>query len=261
MTAGSTSSQPSQQAMPQVHVYADKAALVSAAADQVIELIRDAIASRNRCSIALSGGSTPKPLYQALAKADLPWDSLYIYWGDERYVPATHSDSNAKMAREAWLDHVPIPAANIFTVPTDTESPEVTADRYQQSLMDSFGAASAEDIPQFDVILLGMGDDGHTASLFPHTLALNEFYRWVTVGNKDGQPRITFSAPLINRARHVIFVVAGANKQSALSQVFAPAADSATYPARLTAPTGELRWLLDSDASQGLPAAVARTTH
>lgn len=258
MTVAPTSSE---KAAPSVHVYADKAALVAAATDQVVELIRDAIAARGRCSIALSGGSTPKPIYQGLAQADLPWEQLYIYWGDERYVAATHSDSNAKMAREAWLDHVAIPADNIFAVPTDTDAPDVSAERYQQSLMDSFSATSEDEIPQFDLILLGMGDDGHTASLFPHTLALNEFYRWVTVGNKDGQPRITFTSRLINQAHHVMFVVAGANKQAALSQVFAPTADSAVYPARLVAPVGELRWLLDVDASQGLPPAIERTVH
>ena len=251
----------SQKATPQVHVFADKAALVAAAADQVIGLIRDAIATRERCTLALSGGSTPKPLYQAIAQADLPWDQIYVYWGDERYVPATHADSNAKMAREAWLDHVDIPPENIFVVPTDTDSPETTAKRYQQSLADSFQAASESEVPQFDVILLGMGDDGHTASLFPHTLALNELSRWVTVGNKDGQPRITFTSPLINQARHVLFLVAGANKQTALSQVFAPVADSATYPARLISPVGKLMWLMDTNASQGLPATVERTVH
>lgn len=246
---------------PQVHVFADKPALVAAAADQVVELIRDAIATHGRCTIALSGGSTPKPIYQALAKADIAWDKLYVYWGDERYVPATHADSNAKMAREAWLDHVSIPADNIFAVPTDTDSPETAAERYQQTLLDTFKTGSEDTVPQFDLILLGMGDDGHTASLFPHTLALNELYRWITVGNKDGQPRITFTSRLINQARHVMFVVAGANKQAALAQVFAPVADSAAYPSRLVAPVGELRWLLDAPAGEGLPAAIERTVH
>ena len=250
-----------EKAAPQVHVYTDKAALVAAASEQVIELIQAAIAAHNRCSIALSGGSTPKPIYQAIAQADLPWDKLYVYWGDERYVPATHADSNAKMAREAWLDQVAIPAANIFTVPTDTDSPEITAEHYQKSLIESFAATSEDDVPEFDLVLLGMGDDGHTASLFPHTLALNELYRWVTVGNKDGQPRITFTARLINQARHAMFVVAGANKQTALSQVFSPDADNAAYPARLIAPAGELRWLLDLDASKGLPESVDRVVH
>ncbi|MDV3347621.1 6-phosphogluconolactonase [Leptolyngbyaceae cyanobacterium CCMR0082] len=249
---------PSSLAMPQVHVYVDKAALVAAATDQVIELIRDAIATRGRCSIALSGGSTPKPLYQALAQTDLPWEQLYIYWGDERYVPATHADSNAKMTYEAWLNHVAIPAENIFTVPTETDSPNSSADQYQQALATSFDTT---EIPAFDIILLGMGDDGHTASLFPHTEALNETERWVTVGQKADQPRITLTAPVINQARHVMFLVAGANKQTALSQVFAPTADSATYPARLVSPTGELRWLLDQDASAGLPASIERTLH
>ncbi len=248
----------SQKAFPQVHVFPDKAALVSAATAQVIELIRSAIAARGRCSIALSGGSTPKPLYQALAQTDLPWDQLFIYWGDERYVPMTHADSNAKMTYEAWLSHVAIPAENIFVVPTETNSPQTSAEQYQQALADSFGTPH---MPEFDIMLLGMGDDGHTASLFPHTAALKETERWVTVGQKGDQPRITLTAPLINCSRHVLFLVAGANKQMALSQVFAPEADNATYPARLIDPVGELRWLLDEAASQGLPATIERTVH
>ncbi|NEQ52570.1 MAG: 6-phosphogluconolactonase [Leptolyngbya sp. SIO3F4] len=244
--------------LPQVHVYADKAALVSAATDQVIDLIRDAIAARGRCSIALSGGSTPKPLYQALAQTDLSWDQLYVYWGDERYVPITHDDSNAKMTYEAWLNHVAIPAENVFVVPTETDSPNSSAEQYQQSLATSFDTT---DTPEFDIILLGMGDDGHTASLFPHTAALNETERWVTVGQKGEQPRITFTTRVINQACHVLFLVAGANKQMALSQVFAPEADSATYPSRLIAPVGELRWLLDAAANEGLPATIERTVH
>lgn len=245
---------------PSVHVFADKAALVAAAADQVIELMRDAIATRGRCSLALSGGSTPKPIYQAIAQAELPWDKIYVYWGDERYVPMTHGDSNAKMTYEAWLSHVAIPADNIFTVPTETESPQASADQYQQTLATSFGT-TLPNTPKFDIILLGMGDDGHTASLFPHTAALNETEHWITVGQKDDQPRITFTARLINQAHQVMFLVAGANKQAALSQVFAADADSATYPSRLIAPVGELRWLLDTDASQGLPTNVERTVH
>lgn len=249
---------PPSSAAPKVHVYADKPALVSAATDQVITLIRDAIATRGRCSIALAGGSTPKPLYQALAQTDLAWDQLYIYWGDERYVPITHDDSNAKMTYEAWLNHVAIPADHIFTVPTDTDSPQSSAEQYQQALATSFDTAST---PIFDIILLGMGDDGHTASLFPHTAALNETERWVTVGQKADQPRITFTTRIINQARHVMFLVAGANKQTALSQVFAPAADSAAYPSRLVAPVGKLLWFLDLEASQGLPAAIERTVY
>ncbi|MEM9806400.1 MAG: 6-phosphogluconolactonase [Cyanobacteria bacterium P01_D01_bin.56] len=249
-----------QQSAPQVHVFPDKATLVTAATDQVIELIREAISSQGRCTIALSGGSTPKPLYQALAQTDLPWQQIYIYWGDERYVPITHSDSNAKMTQEAWLNHIAIPPENIFVVPTDTASPQESADRYQQALLESF-QGNLEQPPQFDIILLGMGDDGHTASLFPHTAALNETQRWVTVGQKDEQPRITFTVPLINQARHVMFLVAGANKQLALSQVFAPMADSATYPSRLITPAGTLQWMLDVDASQGVPQTIERIVH
>ena len=246
---------------PAVHVYADKAELVAGTAAQMVTMIGDAIAQRGRCSLALSGGSTPKPLYATLAQADLPWDKLYIYWGDERYVPIDHQDSNAKMAKEAWLDQVPIPAENVFIVPTATDSPAASAEAYQAMLASSFDSQTAAP-PVFDIMLLGMGDDGHTASLFPNTPALEETTRWVTVGSKDGQPRITFSVPLINRARQIIFLIAGANKQSALAQVFAPSADSSLYPSRLIAPTdGAIYWFMDKAASQGLPDTAAYIEH
>lgn len=174
-----------------------------------------------------------------------------MFWGDERYVPPDHPESNEGMARKAWLDRVPIPATNIHPMPTDETNPMVAAEKYEQQLQQIFQLKPGE-IPSLDVVLLGMGDDGHTASLFPHTEALDVRDRLITIGNKDGQPRITFTVPLINQARCVMFVVAGASKQAALAQIFAPVGDDTTYPSRLIQPNNELWWLLDRAAGQGI---------
>jgi 6-phosphogluconolactonase len=231
----------------QIHVYPDRQALVSAALTLVMERVRLAIAERQSCSIALAGGSTPEPLYAALAQQDLPWHQIQIFWGDERYVAPTHPDSNYGMAKRVWLDLVPLPAANIHPVPTDLAEPQLAAAAYEREIKLEAGAN-----PAFDIILLGMGDDGHTASLFPHTAALSVRDRLVTVGDKDGQPRITFTFPFINNARSVMFLVSGENKQAALTEVFAPTGDADTYPSRSIQPQGELLWLLDAAAGKGL---------
>ncbi|MBP0028374.1 6-phosphogluconolactonase [Roseofilum reptotaenium CS-1145] len=230
-----------------IEVLPDKGALVSRALALVKEKIETAIASHGYSTIALAGGSTPKPLYEALSKETLPWDKIHVFWGDERYVPCDHPDSNENMARQAWLNQVPIPPQNIHAMPTRAQDPQQDAETHDTHLRQFFGESSGE-FPAFDIILLGMGDDGHTASLFPHTEALAVGDRRVTVGNKDGQPRLTFTVPLINEARCVIFLVAGANKINALTQVFAPEGDSKAYPSRLIAPKGELWWLLDEAA-------------
>jgi 6-phosphogluconolactonase len=235
---------------PVVEILADLEALVDYAQALVIEKIQAAIAQHNRCTIALAGGSTPKPVYQALAKADLPWDKLHIFWGDERYVPLTHPDSNANMAKAAWLDQVPIPSEQIYPVPTGATDPATDAAAYEQTLQRVF--ATSADFPSFDLILLGLGDDAHTASLFPHTAVLAETQRWVSVGQKGDDPRITFTASLINQAQTVIFLVSGASKQAALSQVFAPSAADNAYPARLIRPQGQLYWVCDAAAGGGL---------
>ncbi len=234
-----------------VEVLADKAALIERSLDIVLAKIQEAIQERDRCTIALAGGGTPQPLYEAIANQDLPWEKIHVFWGDERYVPADHPDSNQGMARRAWLDQVDLPDANIHPMPTDGATPMADAEKHEAQLREFFGSPAGE-FPQFDVILLGIGDDAHTASLFPHTDALHVQDRLVTVGNKDGQPRITFSAPLINHAHCVIFLVAGAGKRPALAQIFAPDADPLTYPARLIQPHGELWWLLDQAAGQDL---------
>jgi 6-phosphogluconolactonase len=230
-----------------VEILPDLSALVARARDLILSKLATAIQERGQFTIALSGGSTPKPLYEAIASSNLPWDKIHVFWGDERYVPPDHPDSNELMARRAWLDRVAIPAANIHAKPTLSANPAVDAAKYEQHLQEFFHAAPGN-FPPLDVVLLGMGDDAHTASLFPHTEALNVRDRLITVGNKDGNPRITFTYPFINAARSVIFLAAGANKRPALAQVFAPTADDFTYPSRLIKPQGELLWLLDEAA-------------
>lgn len=232
-----------------VEVLADKSTLIERSQSIILDRLETAIASRDQFTIALSGGSTPKPLYESLASLSLPWEKIHIFWGDERYVAATDPDSNQLMARQAWLDKVAIPESNIHPMNTTADDPVKDAKLHQTQLQHFFQTQPGE-IPTFDLILLGMGDDGHTASLFPHTNALTVRDSLVTVGNKDGQPRLTFTVPLINQARCVLFVVAGASKRPALKQVFAAESDEMNYPSRLIAPQGELFWLLDQAAGE-----------
>ncbi|MBD2460191.1 6-phosphogluconolactonase [Oscillatoria sp. FACHB-1407] len=232
-----------------VEVLPDLGALVQRSLSIVLEQMQQAVAERDIFTIALAGGNTPKPLYEAIAQENLPWDKIHVFWGDERYVPPDHPDSNQGMARRAWLDRVPIPASNIHPIATDAADPAIAAQTHEQLLQDFFPSQVSE-FPSLDVVLLGIGDDGHTASLFPHTEALQVSDRLVTVGNKSGEPRITFTAPFINHARCVIFMVTGANKQIALSHILAPTGDSSTYPARLIQPQGQLWWLLDQAAGE-----------
>ncbi len=225
--------------------------LIPHASATVLDRLTQAIQSRGMATIALSGGSTPKPLYQLLSQANFPWEKLHIFWGDERYVPADHPDSNEKMAREAWLNHIAIPAENIHAVPTHLANPADAATEYEETLKRVF-KTSGETIPALDVILLGMGDDAHTASLFPQTAALNVCDRLVTTGEKSGQPRITFTIPLINQAHCVLFLLAGTSKQPALEKVFAMSEDPNLYPSRFITPSGECIWMMDSAAGEGI---------
>ncbi|MDJ0555743.1 MAG: 6-phosphogluconolactonase [Microcoleaceae cyanobacterium MO_207.B10] len=227
----------------QVEILQNRGQLIERAREICLPKIDEAIQQRGQCTIALAGGSTPKPFYESMAAENLAWDKIHIFWGDERYVSPDHSDSNQRMARQAWLDKVPIPATNIHAMPTGSADPEADAATHDAHLREFFQVSPGK-FPDFDLILLGMGDDGHTASLFPHTDALQVRDRLITVGNKDGQPRLTFTVPLINQARCVIFVVSGPDKQAALDQVFAEKGDDMNYPSRLIEPQGELRWLL-----------------
>lgn len=235
-----------------VEILPTKEALIERAYQVTVASLTEAIAQRGRATIALSGGSTPKPLYELMASVDLPWDKVYVFWGDERYVPHDNEKSNVLMAREAWLNQVPIPADNVFPMPTSANDPAADAATYSATLK-AFFEVKAGEFPALDFVLQGMGDDGHTASLFPNTEALDVRDRLITVGNHDGEPRITFTVPLINQGRRVVFLVAGENKQDALSHVFSPDADGHTYPSKLIDPVGVCHWLLDAAAGEGVP--------
>ncbi len=236
-------------AAPIVEVLSDRPALVARAADLVEAKIKQAVKERGFCSLVLSGGSTPRPLYEELARRPLPLAQLHLFFGDERYVAPDHRDSNYRMVRLAWLEPAGFPVANVHAMNTDAPEPAQAAEAHEQMLKRVLPDAEST-TPQFDIVLLGMGDDGHTASLFPGTDALGVSDRWVTVGYKGTDPRLTLTLPLLNKARTVMFLVAGASKQEALAQVFSETADGQNYPAKLIQPIGELCWLMDRDAGK-----------
>lgn len=229
----------------QVEIWNDRAEIANRALMLCQIAYDEAIAKGERFTIVAAGGSTPKVLYELLASKEWNWSKVHVFWGDERYVPVTDPQSNEGMTRQAWLDRVAMPTANIHAIPTDKDDPAIAAAQYEQHIQEFF-AVSAGEIPQFDLVLLGMGDDGHTASLFPHTSALKVGDRLVTVGSKDGQPRITLTVPLINRAKEIIFMIEGAAKAKALKAVLAPSGDVNQYPSRLI--TGNTIWLCDRTA-------------
>ncbi|AFY61272.1 6-phosphogluconolactonase [Synechococcus sp. PCC 6312] len=233
-----------------IEVLPDLESLSQRALEITVEQMELALAARGRFNIVLAGGSTPKSLYERLSQESLPWSAFHVFWGDERYVPPDHPDSNEGMARQAWLDHIPIPAAQIYPMPTFLPDPHQAAAQYHQELLEYFQSLD-KPTPDFDLVLLGMGPDGHTASLFPHTPALDVTDQFVTVGEKEGQPRLTLTVPVINQARCVLFLVAGANKQAALGQVLTETGDPQAYPARLIQPDETLIWLLDQEAGLG----------
>jgi 6-phosphogluconolactonase len=235
--------------------------LFQAAAEEVIRSATDAVAKRGRFTIALSGGSTPRNLYTLIAanaSATLPWDKMFFFWGDERHVPPDSPDSNYRMAKESLLSKVPIPPANIFPVPAENPDAAQVAEVYEQTLRKFFAVAPGE-FPRFDLILLGMGPDGHTASLFPETAALQEKSRLVVANwvEKLGGSRITFTLPLLNSARCVTFLVSGTDKAAALHEVLEGNAPAEKYPSRLVQPSdGKLIWFVDRAAASELSAAA-----
>lgn len=223
-----------------------------ALAQHVARVIADRIqAAPGRFTIALSGGSTPKRLYEILAAAPfgaaLPWDRVHLFWGDERLVPHTDRDSNYRMTREALLDHVPIPVANIHPVPEHV-TPDEAAQQYQAALQDHYGSRALDTTrPLFDVTLLGLGENGHTASLFPGTPALEETLAWVVpVMENVPQPRLTLTYPAIASSRTVAFLVAGGNKSTVLRRVLD--GDRSQPAARVTS-AGDLIWFIDKAAA------------
>jgi 6-phosphogluconolactonase len=244
---------------PAVEVHADSAALVTAAADRVRRAADEAVRARGRFTIALAGGSTPRRLYAALAEmpADPPairWRQVHVFWGDERTVPPDHADSNYRMAREAMLDRLAIPDDQIHRMKGEYLDTAHAAREYEHDLVECFGL-TAGDRPRFDLILLGMGPDGHTASLFPGTAALGERDRLVVSNHVPvfETDRLTLTVPAINAARAVVFLVEGASKAPMLHEVLEGPRDPNRLPSQLIAPAdGTLTWMVDAAAAANL---------
>ncbi len=240
--------------MTNIHVLPDVKSLAEAAADQIITIADAAIKATDSFSLVLSGGVTPRPMYQLLAtdayKSRIDWEKVIIFWGDERCVPPDDDESCYKMARQTLLDHVPVLPNNIHRMRGEIRPDEAAAE-YEALLRGIFKS----DRPRFDLILLGIGDDGHTASLFPRTNALHEEQRWVTENYVPAKQawRITFTRPGINGAANIMFVVSGKNKAERLKQITSGEYQPYDLPAQLVKPThGNLSWFIDAEAAAQL---------
>ncbi len=236
------------QTIGRVEVFPDPQALARHVAEW---MTATALASAGTFRVSLSGGSTPKTLYGLLAsdgfKSRFPWQRVHWYWGDERFVPYDHPDSNYRMTREAMLAKAPIPPENIHPVPADG-TPEDAARRYELTLQQAYGAATLDPArPLFDITLLGLGSDGHTASLLPGEPVLEERRRWVAAVS-HGRPeiRITMTSPVIESSRSVGFLVAGREKAAILRTI---RAGGSKVPAARVKPVGELVWFVDRAAA------------
>ena len=237
----------------QVHVAEDADSLIAALTTHIYSAATMQHQHQRHYYLSLAGGSTPKRLYASLAGDarfdQAVWQSFEIYFGDERYVPHTSSESNYRMAKQAWLDHVPIPTPQIHPVPTHCAQIESCVQAYT-AILDAMPKHNG--IPCFDLILLGMGDDGHTASLFPGTPALEETRQWlasVYVAKLDSQ-RITFTYPLINNAKEIIVLVTGANKAAMLKRVLQD--PGARLPIQAVKPAAGVHWFVDAAAAAEL---------
>lgn len=241
-----------------IQIYSDPEATSRAAAELFTKEAQQAIRTHGRFTVSLAGGQTPKRIYELLAQppfaTQVPWGNVHVFWGDERYVPADDPRSNARMASQALLDHVPIPKQQIHPI-AQAYSPHEAAEQYEAALRQHFG----QEAPRFDLVLLGLGDNGHTASLFPDTPVLREQVRWVAevyVAEQD-MYRVTLTAPLLNQAALIAFVVTGSGKADVLPQVIEGAYEPQRLPAQLIKPAaGQLLWLLDRSAAVRLKAST-----
>lgn len=242
---------------PRVLVFDDAVAVAGGAAVSIAERARESIEARGLFTIALSGGSTPRRVYELLAgedfRKDIDWPNVHVFFGDERMVPPDSAESNYRMAYEALLSQVPIPPENVHRIDGVGDA-AANASAYELEMRGLFGEA---EWPRFDHVLLGMGDDGHTASLFPGTEALNERRLWVAPNwvEKLGAWRVTLTAPAINNARYVTFLVNGAAKAERLREVLKGERDPARLPSQLIRPSdGTLEWFVDRGAASSLKA-------
>ena len=248
---------------PDIVIVDDAAALADTAARTIVDVARDAVQARRRFTVALAGGLTPRTTYERLASSPLrehmPWNATWVFFGDERGVPPEHPDSNYGMAHTALLAKVPIPAAQVARIRGEAEDADAAAAQYARAMIDVFGSRRGE-LPSFDLILLGMGVDGHIASLFPGSPVLKEVFRPVAAVHAAAASipqRITFTFPLINAAARVMFLAAGSEKAKVVKAVLTEPGSG--LPASMVNPTnGRLTWLLDRAAAALLGAGKNR---
>jgi len=254
---------------PEVQHYRDLKTLSRMAAEFVCTSVEKWVAKRGAVTVALAGGKTPKLLYQNLTRPpfddQIPWSRIHFFWGDERCVPRDDPDSNFGMAFRALISRAPVPSENVHPIPTEISPPEQAAEAYEKHLREFFGSSVEGDnrratagessrFPLFDLIMLGIGEDGHTASLFPGDKALKEKTRWVAAVNKPrgspAVPRVTLTLPVINRAKCVLFLVSGTEKRDVVQSIIKdPETARRLYPAAMVQPKGRTLWMLDEGAA------------
>lgn len=252
---------------PQVRIEPDIQSLYRRAAEEFTNAARDAVSEKNSFAVALSGGPTPQGLYCLLAtepafRDQIPWEKCFFFWSDERMVPPEHADSNFRMANDALLKRVPVKCSQIFRMQGDDDDPTAAAADYGQ-VLSGFFQLKAGEFPRFDLVLLGMGLDGHTASLFPGTGALRENERMVVANwvEKLSAHRITMTAPVFNNSARVMFLVSGENKAPTLKAVVEGAFAPNRFPAQLIRPhDGSVLWLVDQEAGSQLRTTVFQET-
>jgi 6-phosphogluconolactonase len=254
---------------PEFNHYPDLDALSRAAAELLCTLAEEAVQQRGLFTVVLAGGKTPKRLYENLTgppcDVRMPWPQIHLFWGDERCVPADHPDSNFGLAFRAMISRVPVPPENVHRIPGEIAPPESAAQAYEKILRGFFKPGitrhgshpsrfGGDRVPRFDLVLLGVGKDGHTASLFPGNPVLEEKDRWVAVvESPQGSPpvpRITLTLAVINRARCILFMVSGAEKRNVVHAILhTPEVAARLYPAARVRPEGRLVWFLDNAAA------------
>lgn len=243
---------------PDIRILADGDEVCRVAAGEFVRLAEEAVRARGRVAVALSGGSTPKGLYRRLAdekaglRARVPWDKIHFFWGDERHVAPDHPDSNYRMAHETMLSRVPVPTGNVHRIPAENPDAAEAAEAYTQTLRVFFDMAAGR-FPRFDLVLLGLGSDGHTASLFPGADAVHEQARLVVASWMETlhTHRITVTPPVLNAAACAVFLVSGEDKAEALRAVLRGAYQPDRFPAQIVRPTdGRLLWLVDRAAAR-----------
>jgi len=239
---------------PDVRIFPDLHKASRALAGRLVEAARDVLAAKDRFALALSGGKTPRSLYALLAgeySSDISWERVHLFWSDERCVPQESKDSNFAMAYKALISQVPLPSQNVHRIPAEINPPEKAAGNYER-MMQKFFKPEEEDFFLFDAMILGVGEDGHTASLFPGSSALVEKNHWVLAVNAPSsfspQQRITLTLPLINRSRSIFFLASGTKKRGVVREILKQQETARRlYPAAMIHPLGSVAWYIDRE--------------